>query len=324
MKKLDIQEAVRTHNAVFVSSIRTYGNLGPFRPLDRADFKGIRLFDMLLRPHQVVCGSTVKAGDPEGTLYGNWGVIVGSGDIQQAFPYDAASYVLDGQAISPYGWRNEGVDITTQLDRAINYRSGHNEVDIALGERSIAGLFFGSHTTGADGVDMPSSNVLEMIEPLHMPLYRLRNGMFYSMDQVGHVSRQPVAPIEIIGHGIDVPPEQADYMKFELSKRLLLPPRNAISAGWLAGKAQLDTPHPAFHQEMKSILKHDDSSHRYFGSMAVFAAEHTPLQEEAVFDGAAYTAFVDRIQAGGMLRASQEDIDHYLFSGDVPPYLGKI
>ena len=81
MKALNVREATRDYNVTFVSAIRTYGNLGPFRPLNRPQFKGVRLFDILLRPNQVICGSTVRKGDPDESLYGNWGVLNTAQDI---------------------------------------------------------------------------------------------------------------------------------------------------------------------------------------------------------------------------------------------------
>lgn len=323
MKQLDVSEATHLYDTVFVSSIRTYGNLGPFRPANRADFKGIRLFDMLLRPSQVVCGSTVREGDSDGTLYGNWGIIIGSGDIQQAFPYDATSYVKEGHAVSPYGWRNDGIDITTQVARAIEYRSGHNEVDIALGECSIAGLFFGEQELGVDGIDMPSESVLKMIEPLQLPAYRLTGGRFHRIHE-DHTDTSATSPAAIIDHHTSTPETVADYMKTELARRLLLPPRNAVSAGWQAGTMERRHPGSDFTATVERFLDSDAIDQRYFGSMAVFAAELTSLYDLAAFDKLTYDQLTQRILPEGMLQASRVDIDYYLGTGRAPEYLGKI
>lgn len=323
MNRLDVREATHAHNAVFVSSIRTYGNLGPFRPVNRADFKGIRLFDMLLRPTQVVCGSTVREGDGDSTLYGNWGIIVGSGDIQQAFPYDAASYVHAGRAISPYGWRNDGVDISTQVARAIEYRSGHNEVDIALGETSIAGIFFGEQPLGVDGIDMPSDSVLEMIRPIDLPTYQLRNGSFYLVEG-RRVATTATPPTSIIEHHTILPLAVAEDMKQELVGRLTLPPRNAVSAGWQAGTMEQHRQNPGFAPMIEALLQDPLVDRRYFGSMAVFAAEFTPLYPYTEFTREVYSELAQRILPGGILQASRDDIDHYLATGCTPEYLGKI
>lgn len=324
MKKLDILEASTTHNAAFVSSIRTYGNLGPFRPENRADFKGIRLFDLLLRPNQVVCGSTVSEGDPDGVLYGNWGVVLGSGEIQQAFPYDAASYVVDDKAVSPYEWHNDFVDIRTQVANALHYRSGHNEVDIELNEASIVGLFFGDQASGADGIDLPSDTVLEMIKPLGLPFYRLREGRFHSIQQNGLVESTPTPLSELIAYRYHISDEVSRYMTQELGSRLLLPPRNAISAGWIHGTIQSREPNPSFGSAMNKLLESDDTGRQHFGSMAVFAAQFMPLIDKTVFDEATYHELLSRITPTCMLRASDDDIKHYLSTGAVPQYLGKI
>lgn len=324
MEKLDVAEASTTHNAVFVSSIRTYGNLGPFRPENRVNFKGIRLFDLLLRPNQVVCGSTVCEGDPNGLLYGNWGVIIGAGEIQQAFPYDASSYVVDGRATSPYGWRTEHMDIRSQVAHAIEYRSGHNEVDIALGKNSIAGLFFGDQVSGFDGIDLPSDTVLEMIQPLGLPHYKLQDGRFHRIYPDDTIEPSATTVKELLGYRFQVPADAARYMRQELATQLLLPPRNAISAGWLHGIAQSRNPMPSFGNAVGELLKSQDVSHRYFGSMAVFAAEFMPLIDKTAFDDVTYQDFVHRITPGNMLRVSDADIDHYLATGTAPDYLGTI
>lgn len=324
MDKLDIREASTTHNAAFVSSIRTYGNLGPFRPENRAEFKGIRLFDLLLRPNQVVCGSTVQRGDPDGALYGNWGIILGSGDIQQAFPYDAASYVIGHTAVSPYGWRNDHVAIRTQVANAINYRAGHNEVDIALNEQSVVGVFFGNKMEGVDGVDLPSEAVLEMIEPTGLPFYQLQNGEFYRKDIQGNIEAAATPLEELLEYRFHMPTEISTYMRQELCSRLLLPPRNAISAGWIQGTIQSQHPSETFGQTMDEYLTSADVSRRHFGSMAVFAAQFEPLFDKTAFTHRTYQSFVGRLTTGNMLRASDQDIDYYLQTGATPDYLGKI
>lgn len=321
---MKVREATQRHNVAFVSSIRTYGNLGPFRPVNRADFKGIRLFDMVLRPNQVICGSTVKEGDPDGTLYGNWGVIIGDGDIQQAFPYDATSYVEKDRAMSPYAWRNEEIDVETQVSRAIEFRTGHNEVDIALGARGIAGLFFGNQPAGVDGVDLPSEEVLRMIQPLRLPIYELRQGQFYSTDTMGTVETSPTPPREIIKFQASIDPALTERIKDELTNRLYLPPRNSISAGWLAGRVQIKQPSPEFPEAMEGLLDSEFIDRRYYGSMAVFAAGLAELTDKAAFDEFAYREFVGRIDQGGMLAVDRDDIDYYLSTGSAPEYLGKI
>ena len=324
MKSLDVSTATRTHNTAFVSSIRTYGNLGPFRPVDRSEFKGIRLFDMLLRPDQVVCGSTIREGDSDETLYGNWGVVIGSGDIQQAFPYDAASYVTGGRAISPYGWRNEGVDVETQVARAIEYRSGYNEVDIQLGQRSIAGIFFGNHAGGVDGIDLPSENVLEMIRPLDIPSYKLQGGQFYLIHSNGDSASRPTPPAAIIEHETIIPEDVSENMKHILAERLLLPPRNAISAGWQFGRMSGDNSPSKAVAWLESILASEHIDQRYFGSMAVYAARLTALHPATSFSQESYEQFVQRILPNGSLRASKSDIDFYLATGNPPEHFGKI
>lgn len=321
---MNIREATHQYNAAFVSSIRTYGNLGPFRPANRADFKGVRLFDILLRSHQVVCGSTVREGDPDGSLYGNWGVIVGEGEIQQAFPYDAASYIVDGKAVSPYGWRNDGVPIEIQVANAIEYRSGHNEVDIALGCASIAGIFIGEHPGGVDGIDLPSDEVLSMIAPLALPTYRLREGQFYQVLPDGHIDTQPTPPATIITHHSVIPDELSELLKTELAHRLVLPPRNAVSAGWQAGIMESQSSQPQFAREMLRHMQSNREDRRYFGSMAVFAANYTNLLPYASFDEGDYEILRNRLLPGKLLRATENDIAYYLAHGSTPDYLGII
>ena len=324
MNSLDVSKATHAHNAAFVSSIRTYGNLGPFRPADRSEFKGIRLFDMLLRPNQIVCGSTIRAGDSDDLLYGNWGVIIGSGTILQAFPYDAASYVSNGEIFSPYSWRNHGVDIETQVSRAIEHRSGYNEVDIALGKHSIAGLFFGDKVSTVDGIDLPSEGVLDMIRPLRIPAYRLERGQFYQLDENGTPGAEATQPVSIIEHEVSVPEHLRLEMVKTLTERLLLPPRNAVSAGLQFGQMSHTESQNHISDVLRPLLLSGRIDQRYFGSMAVYAAELTALQPITEFSHDTYSQFVERILPNGTMHASRSDIEYYLSTGNTPEYFGKI
>lgn len=337
MNTLNVCKATEQYDVAFVSSIRTYGNLGPFRPRDRADFKGIRLFDMLLRPEQIVCGSTVRKGDPDGSLYGNWGIIMGGGDILQAFPYDAASYTRDGQVFSPYSWRIEGESIESQLHAAIENRRGHNEVDIALGKRSIAGLFFGDKKDAVDGVDLPSEKVLAMIAPLDLPTYQLRQGEFFRLH--GETPETSPTPPGALAQGyIDVSEQHQEMMKSTLETTLLLPPRNAVSSGFFRGTSQFEhrtdrhtLPYDEFVASMDTHLMQTREDIRYFGSMALYAyheaaGEVLPprIADNLAFDNSTYRKLANRVHEDGCLTVVRQDVDHYLATGDTPEYIGKI
>lgn len=320
---LSVREASLQHDVAFVSSIRTYGNLGPFRPRDKSEFKGVRLFDMLLRPTQVVCGSTVQRGDSGTKLYGNWGVIIGEGEVLQAFAYDATSYVEKGQVQSQYAWRNEGIDVATQLSRAIEFRHGYNEIDIALGAHSIAGIFLGDQSMHADGIDLPSNSVLEMIHPLGLPVYHLVDGSFFEIKE-DVVSSRPTATAELLTHHAVVDESTASYMKDALAQRLVLPPRNAVSAGIQAGNIYRRYPSVEQEHGLVDLLHSSAIDKQTFASMAIFAAELTHLYAQATLDYEAYTELAARLEPDGLLHATTSDIEYYLRTGTAPDYLGKI
>ena len=317
-----VRDAAADFDAAIVSSIRTYGNLGPYRPLDRAEFKGIRIFDLLLRHPQIVCGSSVKAGDPDNSLYGNWGVVLADGNIEQAYPYDAISYASDNKAYSPYAWRIDGTPVKQQMSEAIEYRMGHNEIDVRIGANAIAGIYFGAAHEAEDGVDLPSKSIVDLISDIGVPIYSLQDGRFFTANTEG--SSRPVSPSEIVQHHVTLADDHASRMKQVLAQKLFLPSRNSISAGQQFGKSYQRSPSRRAKTILERSAEHPSVDHRYFGSMAIYSAGLTSLFPKAVFSKDEYYSFTKRLMPNGMLSTSLEDIEYYIATGEAPEQYGRI
>ena len=80
-RAFDIEALAEDYGVNVVSAVRSYGHLGPFPPRPGVDFRGVRLFDILLRQDQILCSSTASRGDTSENLYGRWGVVIGSGTV---------------------------------------------------------------------------------------------------------------------------------------------------------------------------------------------------------------------------------------------------
>ena len=134
-----IEALAEDHGVNVVSAVRSYGHLGPFRPRTGVDFRGVRLFDILLRQDQILCSSTVSRGDTSENLYGRWGVVIGSGTVEQAFPYDATTTVVEDEVTSIFLDRLQDVSPDEQIASAAPFRfeSGHPMLDNMNYEESI-------------------------------------------------------------------------------------------------------------------------------------------------------------------------------------------
>lgn len=329
------------HDASFVTAVRSYGNLGPFRPTDKEMFKGVRVFDLVIRPEQLVCASGIKHGE-DTHLYGNWGVIIGDGDILQAYPYDATSYVKDGKAHSPYDFHVEGLSIDEQIESALELLPTHNEVNIRLGKSGIAGLYYHvSPQNGCDDSHFPSPQVEELLAPLQLPSYWLDKGVYYE--------RTTALPPETLGTPTPLPEvlstpnnyseESLSAIRSFLVDELTLPPRNPITAGLIRAQnarryAMKDArPLDSFINEMEAHLTHDDEDRRLYGAVALHAAldfsAHKPAEAalasaQTIISTEAFHDLRARVLPNGNIRITDEDLKQYISSGSLPAYLGTI
>lgn len=342
----DLAQAATHHGIHFVSAIRSYGNLGPFRPVDREFFKGIRIFDLLLRPNQTIHGSTIKPSTPS-SLYGNWGIVVTRGKILQSYPYDAVSTVEEGVLKSPYEGRLRHLSADEQLAQAITASKGHNEVNISLATRGIAGTYYllDGQKDGVDDASFPSSAVEEALAPLDLPSYWLKDGVLYPRtDPDSPLPDTSPVSSEVLEAGAFAPDsEQEEYMKTFITDRVVLPPRNPISAGVARGEfayhyrrsTGADT-YDDFFNEVTHHLDQPALHSKLYGAIA-FHSFMGQMQDDTVnplpslvhrahqqTSTAAFHTFASRVQGDGQLRVERTDIDHYVSTNTLPEYLGPI
>jgi len=343
-RAFDIEALAQDHNAVLVTAIRTYGNLGPFRPQNWEDFKGVRLFDILLRPDQIACCSTVVEGDSSENLYGSWGVIVGGGTIHQAFPYDATTSIAQGKIESKFAPRLDGIRPAEQINQAINARHRYNEINASVS--GIAGLFYCVDEGAPIPRDFPSKTFRDLIAPYEIPQYLLSNGKFYSIssveDVVLGVHEGEVPPSDIVKASIRPSKAQREEMISYLTGVLTLAPRNAISSGVARGQFAYDhTPILSssrdnfFVQHERFLTQKANLSLQLYGAMALHAyaelasndgdgatARRATAIAGAVLSRELYLEYKDRILSSGNLAITTDDLRHYLDHETLPPYLG--
>lgn len=338
-RAFDVQALATDHNALLVSAIRTYGNLGPFRPQNWEDFKGVRLFDILLRPDQIACCSTVMEGDSAANLYGSWGVIVGEGTILQAYPYDATTSVTQGTIQSKFAPRLEGVRPTEQIYQAMHARRIYNEINASI--KGVAGLFYCVDKDAPIPRDFPSKTFRELVTPYGIPQYLLRNGKFYPVASVEDIALDTVgevmSPAAIVETSIRPSQRQRDEMISYLTHTLTLAPRNAITSGVVRGQfaygleARKDS---FFMQHERFLTQEENPSLRLYGAMALYAyaelaqidgdetiAQRAVAMAQVVLGQELYHEYKGRILPSGNLAITSEDLRHYLDYETLPPYL---
>lgn len=237
-RAFDIKTLAEDQDVAVVSAIRTYGNLGPFRPQNRDDFKGVRLFDILLRPDQIACCSTITEGYSEANLYGNWGIILGEGKVHQAFPYDATTSVNKGEIHSKFAPRISDIRPVEQMQQALRARHLYNEINASIG--GIAGIFYCVDNDDERSYDFPSKSFRNLITPFHIPQYLLRNGQFHRITELEDVESgrigEVVRPSEIVQTSVRPTQAQREEMIDYLTDNLTLAPRNSITSGVARGQ----------------------------------------------------------------------------------------
>jgi len=342
-RAFDVESLATDHGVVMVSAVRAYGNLGPFRPENREDFKGIRLFDILLRPNQILCSSTVMPDDCYKNLYGRWGVIIGSGTVQQAFPYDAITTVVNDTVESQFLDRLEGISPTEQMMAAIYGRDVYNEINVRASH--IAGLYYCiDEGENPNNPELPSERTQEKVDELNAPLFVLRNGRFHKMDAVeelmaGKPGEALDAP-EVIAHRLELTGTKREEVIENLVETLTLAPRNAVTSGMHRGQYAYDyraATSGGFDDFMEEQERHIDAanrlSRRIYGAVALHAfaeaaekdhaivAENARYLASSVIDRVIYRQHVARVLKSGNLRITREDFEHYLATSKLPEYL---
>ena len=340
---VSVESLQNTHDAVVVSAVRQYGNLGPFRPVDRSNFKGIRIFDILLRPEQILCCSAVVPGDMSSNLYGRWGVVVAKGDIETAFPYDAMTSIVDGCVESQFTKRLIGTPIDEQIASALYARGDYNEINARA--RQIAGLYYClDKDEDPDELELPSPNTQELLNVLNVPSFLLRNGQFYlfnpleSLDVISEENR--VKPSDMPNFAVNINDEMRNKMIDLLVSELTLAPRNAITSGVQRGQFAYEYRSTSTEGLRSFVIDHQrliesdrEGSLRTYGAIALFAfAEaardlHQAISSDAeliasdVMSRLAYEGLVARITKNGNLKINREDFDYYLNTGQLPRYI---
>jgi hypothetical protein len=343
-RAFDVRSLAEDHGALVVTAVRTYGNLGPFRPINHDDFKGVRLFDILLRPGQIACCSTVKAGDSAANLYSSWGVIIGEGRIRQAYPYDATTSVNNGEVVSQFQPRIASLRPTEQIHQALNSRHGlWNEIDTSVDK--VAGVFYSVDEGEQPNKDFPSKVLRDLIKPLDLRQYLLRNGSFHPIDDNSDVAKGnfdvPTSPVEIVRHNYTPNETEQDEMIAFLTSTLTLAPRNAITSGVARGQFVYDFggitragSMERFTREQETFLASDNPSLRLYGAMALHAfaeaatadSDHAAIKKIRTIASAAistelYTEYKQRILPTGNLAVTEADFRHYLDTGQLPAHL---
>lgn len=342
-KQMRVESLASEYGVVTASAIRSYGYLGPFRPRPGVDFRGVRLFDVLLRSDQILCASTVAPGDSQQNLYGQWGAIVGSGSIERAFPYDATTTVVDGEITSIFLDRVKDIPQDEQIASAIHERAIYNEIDVRAD--SLAGVYYCVDDEECNLVDMLSEQTEEVIKQLNIPVFLLHNGNLYIAEDPSSLStaRDLVEPQDVVNFSIQLSDSDEENLKEYLSNSLVLAPRNAISSGISRGKfafgyrykdGSLDDCESFFIEQTNIIKPENRPSLRTYGAVALhkFALEAEECGYGKVASRARKIAsgvlslreFKDlssRVESSGHLKIERNDLEHYLHTGVLPDYL---
>lgn len=341
-RAFDVEALAKDYNATVISAVRSYGHLGPFRPRHGIDFRGVRLFDILLRPDQILCSSTVSRGDTSRNLYGRWGVVVGSGTVEQAFPYDATTTVVKGEVTSIFLDRLQGISPDEQMASAIYGRNIYNEMNVRADR--IAGVYF-CVDEGEDPsvVDLPSERTRQFIEKLSIPTFLLRGGVFRALDSVSDLSSTSdiLTPTEITEYGVTIDETTRDELVHHLVNNLVLAPRNAVSSGLARGNFaytyRRDTKpyqYEDFLLEQSRLISHEvRPSLRLYGAMAlhqfamqsemidITAASRARRMAQTVLSLDDFVDFAGRVEPDGHLAIKHEELEYYLATGNLPEHL---
>lgn len=341
-----VESLIEDYGVGVVSSIRSYGHLGPFRPRPGVDFRGVRLFDVLLRRNQILCSSTVSPGDTGQNLYGKWGIVIGSGDIERAFPYDATTTVVDGEVTSIFSDRIKNISRDEQIASALSERALYNELNVRAD--SLAGVYCCvdsfEDTESPSPTELPSEKTKNFIEELNIPVFMIRNGIFHAMKTPFDLSTasEVIDVRDIPKEGIRLSENDTEALKSYLTDNLVLAPRNAVSSGMSRGsfayhyrrtRDSRDKFDDFLAEQVEIIDQNQRSSLRLYGAIALYsfalessisdpeASNRAQMLAEAVMSRDQFNELRDRVEESGHLAIARSDLDHYLLTGNLPDHL---
>ena len=343
-RAFDIEALAKDYGVAVVSAVRSYGHLGPFRPRAGVDFRGVRLFDILLRPDQILCSSTVSPDDTSRNLYGKWGVVIGSGTVEQAFPYDATTTVVEGEVTSIFLDRLQDISLDEQIASAVYGRNVYNEINVRANR--IAGVYFCvDENEDPAAADLPSEQTRQFIEKLSIPVFLLQNGAFRALDSPSRLSSASdtptLTPIDLTKYSITINEDTREELLRHLAGNLVLAPRNAVSSGLARGNFahayRADTDPYQYEdflvEQSRLISPGVRPSLRLYGAVALHqfavqsemtdntAASRARRMAQTVLSFEDFTDYVQRVEYDGHLAIKREDLEHYLATGKLPDHL---
>ena len=338
-----IEALAEDHGVNVVSAVRSYGHLGPFRPRTGVDFRGVRLFDILLRQDQILCSSTVSRGDTSENLYGRWGVVIGSGTVEQAFPYDATTTVVEDEVTSIFLDRLQDVSPDEQIASAIYGRTLYNEINVRAS--SIAGVYFCINNGEDPGtLDLPAESTRKFIDRLAVPTFLLQDGNFRPLESGLDLSSagDVLDPTDLANYTTTISKDIQEELVSYLTQNLVLAPRNAVSSGLARGNFAHEyraksVPYlydDFLFEQSRLINSEKRPSLRLYGAMALhqFASRAEAINIEAahrarrmartVLSLEEFTEYARRVEQSGHLAIRRDELEYYLETGSLPDHLG--
>lgn len=342
-RAFDVEALAEDCGVNIVSAVRSYGHLGPFRPRPGVDFRGVRLFDILLRQDQILCSSTVSPGDTSQNLYGRWGVVVGSGTIEQAFPYDATTTVVEDEVTSIFLDRLQNVSPDEQIANAIYGRTLYNEINVRAA--SISGIYFCINDgENPDTLDLPAESTRRFVDKLAVPTFLLQNGTFRTLESGLDLSSATdiLEPTDLTSYTNTISEDIREELVTYLTQNLVLAPRNAVSSGLARGNFAHEyraksVPYlygDFLFEQSQLIDSKKRPSLRLYGAMALHqfanraeiidaeAANRARRMARTILSLEEFAEYARRVEQSGHLAIRRDELEYYLETGKLPDYLG--
>lgn len=346
----DVQKFVGKTGTVIVSAVRHSGSyaIGPFET-GKDNYHTLKTLEILLRENTALCCATVKPGDTRKNIFGEWGVIIGGGEIKEAFPFIAdTSFGSDGTVSSRYLTPDRHVmRQTDKVQSAFGSRRQDqcNEFDVKLGRGDIAGLYIYVGNDRDPTIDRATMKEIKTIMKLTgMPLYVLHNGKFMRISDVRNIRHpkswgEPIAPEKIIKKTSDLKAHKYERAIKYLSRHLVLTEKSPVSAGHFSGQNayQLVLQRPAgyienYIEQQRIILQSETHPGRRLRvAMALYSfakeaetANDLSISRKAmevavqVFSYEKYQYYLSRLKDSKFL-LEKEDIQYYLTHASPPP-----
>ncbi len=346
----DVQKFVEKTGTVLVSAVRHSGSftIGPFET-GKHNYHTLKTLEILLRENTALCCAAVKPGDTRKNIFGEWGVIIGGGEIKEAFSFIAdTSFGSDGAVSSRYLTPDRQVmRQTDKVNSALDSRrqDQSNEFDVKLGRGDVAGLYIYIGNDRDPTIDRASMKEIKKIMKLTgMPLYVLHNGKFIRVSDVKNIRHpkswgEPIAPEKIIKNTSDLEASTYERGVEYLSQHLILTEKSPVPAGHFSGQNayQLVLQRPAgfkenYIEQQRIILEsetHPGRRLRIAMALYSFAQEAQAANDLSIFQKAydlafqvlsydKYQYYLSRLKDGKFL-LEKEDIQYYLTHASPPP-----